>query len=63
MLPARIAQPYAPPAPTSPPAGWTPMGRFVRPAPPRGRRCRPHPQGEKPAEFPVQAPTKYEADH
>jgi len=24
------------------------------------RLCRPHPQGEKPAELPVQAPTKYE---
>jgi len=26
----------------------------------RGRLCRSHPSGEKPADLPVQAPTKYE---
>ena len=31
-----------------------------RPVPPRRRLRRSHPKGEKPADLPVQAPTKYE---
>ena len=31
-----------------------------RPISARGRLCRSHPQGEKPADLPVQTPTKYE---
>ena len=33
---------------------------IVRPIPASGRLCRPHSPGEKPADLPVQAPTKYE---
>ena len=33
---------------------------LVEPVPARGRLRRPHPKGEKPADLPVQAPTKYE---
>ena len=40
--------------------GLFPTDPIPRPASARGRIRRPHPQGRKPADLPVQAPTKYE---